>query len=523
MGLQYRTWGGLSGALIRKLERAIMKRFGMPPIVLVRPKGHGEIEFVFSDDSRVRYAFKIDADEEHYDVWLEWDFFKSNGARGDSGTIPIIKGPRQFPRWMSTAVAELKPIVRMVTASYAREAYSYSCLLARFPEPVKSKMIALSEAIPDEFIEDGDDDGELGREDKPHVTVKFGLHTTDPEEVMRVLGSWEPIKVKLGKSSAFNNDKHIVLKMEVSGSDLMALNKHVCSGLENTDTFPVYKPHATIAYLKKNEDDPEYYKKFYDNSLEGTEMIIDELEFATPEGEKTVVALTGNQNQKVARKLVDVACRLIAASDNAMGAWGGEEYRWPEPRGWQIVDWNKTDVFGDSMVVSYQHYDSANIIDFDGEPFVRSDGKKPGTYKGQAYGEKISGTWRNLKELSAVFDKIAADILSARSKWSSKLPKVPGWKSDNDDQMTGYTFEKTRPEELLMVTFEPDGGNMMADVVLGDEVCEVEVYYSAESDYAGRHGQKKKRTRVKGASGIKKALREAEKLYAKWTKDYYGE
>ena len=59
--------------------------------------------------------------------------------------------------------------------------------MMKLPKAMADKVRALSAAIPDELIHD-DADGELGREDDPHVTVKYGLHTGDTDEVPRAIG-----------------------------------------------------------------------------------------------------------------------------------------------------------------------------------------------------------------------------------------------------------------------------------------------------------------------------------------------
>jgi hypothetical protein len=42
-----------------------------------------------------------------------------------------------------------------------------------------------------------------GRETRPHITVKYGLHTSDPAVVEEVISGCKPFTVKLGKLSAY--------------------------------------------------------------------------------------------------------------------------------------------------------------------------------------------------------------------------------------------------------------------------------------------------------------------------------
>ena len=305
MAVQYKTWPGLADALGKKLERAVLRKFGTPPVV-GWSRGRFDGELIFSDDSKIEYVFKMDSQEDFLDIWMEWDSSKPSGARRDSGTIPIISGPRQFVRWMSSAISEFKPIVRTVTASRAREAYSYGCLLARFPDPVRSEMIKMAKGIPDDDVFE-DEDGEFGREDNPHVTVKYGIHTKDVEDVKKALRGWAPVRVKLGKPSVFKNDDFTVLKLNVSGSELHRLNKQICDELKCTDTHPDYKPHATVAYLNKDSD----YQQFYDDSLNGKDMVLDELEFSDADGKKHTIKLEGTPETQIAAELLFLARRVL--------------------------------------------------------------------------------------------------------------------------------------------------------------------------------------------------------------------
>jgi 2'-5' RNA ligase len=187
-------------------------------------------------------------------------------------------------------------------------AYSYGCVMAELPEHLAEKVKNYASLIPDEDIyEDGS--GEHGREEQPHVTVKYGLHTDNPEEVKTVLSDQPPATINLGGMSAFHNDKYVVLKLDVDSNDLHALNKAISEGLECTDSFPVYKPHVTIAYLNHREDDPYYYERLYSRMFEGDEFDSGELLFSTADDDDYMIPLTGAKSAISAR----VAKRFLHA------------------------------------------------------------------------------------------------------------------------------------------------------------------------------------------------------------------
>lgn len=98
---------------------------------------------------------------------------------------------------------------------------------------------------------------------EPHVTVKYGLHTNNHEDVIPQLQGEKPIAAELGKTSVFKGsekkipgtDKPVpydVVTVEVKSPDLERLNKKLTDGSKNTTTFP-YSPHVTLAYVKSGE------------------------------------------------------------------------------------------------------------------------------------------------------------------------------------------------------------------------------------------------------------------------------
>jgi len=140
------------------------------------------------------------------------------------------------------------------------------------------------------------DDSITGRVLNPHVTVKYGLHTEDADEVRTVVQSQAPVAIQIGRCSFFesrNKDgkpDYDVVKLEVESSGLRKLNKYISDNLECTDTFPDYKPHITIAYVKPGLG-PYYSNKL--NSLYGEAAVFNRLVFSDKNGTHTFIPLTG--------------------------------------------------------------------------------------------------------------------------------------------------------------------------------------------------------------------------------------
>ena len=195
-----------------------------------------------------------------------------------------------------------------------REAYSYGCLMAVIPESLAKKVRDFGKAIPDDLISD-DGSGEKGRQEEIHITVKYGIHTSDVAEVLNVIEKVQPLKAVLGKASVFWNDD-IVIKIGVQSRDLAKLSAKVHRELECTDTYRDYKPHMTVAYVKKDEKDPYWFQKYLTNDLEGTEVVIDELVFSTPDGQKYKILLKEDKMEdKISKIAAKVAKQVIAGDE----------------------------------------------------------------------------------------------------------------------------------------------------------------------------------------------------------------
>lgn len=160
--------------------------------------------------------------------------------------------------------------------------HSYSCVMAMIDEkPAKKIMDWCKKNIKEKDLADH------GREDEPHVTILYGLHTNDVKEVQKVLKNTKGGSFKLGKVTKFDNPEYDVIKLSVTGSALHKLNS-LCKKLEHTSSYPNYTPHCTIAYVKKGTCDHLLGKEiFADEKCE-----LDEIQFSSASGVKTFFKLT---------------------------------------------------------------------------------------------------------------------------------------------------------------------------------------------------------------------------------------
>jgi 2'-5' RNA ligase len=158
---------------------------------------------------------------------------------------------------------------------------SYSCTMLYIPTGDQDRILDIGKQIDPKDLS-GD-----GLEDSPHVTLKYGTHTSDPEDVWELIDGYPSIPITLGKLSTFppNEEEGFeVLKIDVESQELTEIHDLLSEKLENTDKHAEsggYKPHLTIAYLKTGAA-----QKYLDlaNDLEGETFDCSTVVFSDQDG-----------------------------------------------------------------------------------------------------------------------------------------------------------------------------------------------------------------------------------------------
>lgn len=141
--------------------------------------------------------------------------------------------------------------------------------------------------IPDKAIFRKPDDPSFGRETEPHVTIIYGLLDGFDQKYRHYFSTKKPFTISLGRMSLFENEIFDVLKIDIVSKELRELHLEMRERFPNYQTFPNYKPHATIAYLEKGKG--EKYKSidiFNGKKFKATEVI-----FSSKDGTKTSMAI----------------------------------------------------------------------------------------------------------------------------------------------------------------------------------------------------------------------------------------
>jgi 2'-5' RNA ligase len=134
--------------------------------------------------------------------------------------------------------------------------------------------------------------GRYGLEERPHVTVLYGLHDETPSlELINLFETYPKFSATLGKITLFRGDENgndfDVVKADVDCSDLHVLNSEIAELCEYTNDHPEYKPHATVGYVEKG----------IGNDLEGSRAVyglsipVQQVVFSGKNGTKRLINL----------------------------------------------------------------------------------------------------------------------------------------------------------------------------------------------------------------------------------------
>ena len=96
-------------------------------------------------------------------------------------------------------------------------------------------------------------DDSYGLEQDPHVTVLFGIHEdqVDSETIKELIKhNMKPITVKVDEVDFFPGEEYDVVKYNIPVTPELQGYRDLFMKFPNTQNFPEYHPHMTIAYVK---------------------------------------------------------------------------------------------------------------------------------------------------------------------------------------------------------------------------------------------------------------------------------
>lgn len=129
--------------------------------------------------------------------------------------------------------------------------YDGSCLMVKLNITNWNSIIY---DIKDEDIYQEEEGDIYGRQRNPHLTLLFPIKDTEPNRSFNILDKVliKPIDIKIDKIDYFESEKYDVLKFSViTNNYLNKIHNELKNGVPNDNKFDIYRPHITIAYLKK--------------------------------------------------------------------------------------------------------------------------------------------------------------------------------------------------------------------------------------------------------------------------------
>ena len=152
--------------------------------------------------------------------------------------------------------------------------YDYGCVMARMDEGASRKILDFNhKTIGEEFLYTEEENH--GRENTPHVTVKFGLTESYTEDQIReIIKETRPFLMEIRGISLFENEKFDVVKFDIEGKKLRAL-REIFNRLPNQDSHPEYNPHMTLAYVRRGMG-----RKYARNAQKSARVPVNTLEYS---------------------------------------------------------------------------------------------------------------------------------------------------------------------------------------------------------------------------------------------------
>lgn len=206
----------------------------------------------------------------------------------------VLDGAHRLQAFREMGVKNVDYIVQQPAGSQQQQ-FDYSSTQLDLPQQVAGGVTSFAGSIPEnELYKDPQANygaQQTGRENEPHITVLYGLNTTNDAQVRELVEASDPIEVELGEVSAFTtNEDYDVLKIDVISKQLSELNSKLDNALETPGkTFNEYQPHVTIAYLRKGEAQ----KYIGDSRFKGQKITLNDLTFSSKDGKRVSIPLLG--------------------------------------------------------------------------------------------------------------------------------------------------------------------------------------------------------------------------------------
>ena len=139
-----------------------------------------------------------------------------------------------------------------------------------------------------------------GLEENSHVTIRYGIDGEDTEGIRSYLEKQTPFEATLGKTTSFPPSEHsdggAPIVVEVESPDLRRMEKEIDThGNFIERTFPDYRPHVTLAYIK-----PGAAEKYVGmDTMDGKKFTINSVSISKKDGSIEEVPFKGKPKKNL--------------------------------------------------------------------------------------------------------------------------------------------------------------------------------------------------------------------------------
>jgi 2'-5' RNA ligase len=163
--------------------------------------------------------------------------------------------------------------------------YEYGCVMLYLsPDETwwNNRQSSISE---DDIYRGTEEDPGYARENEPHVTILYGIHSDVPDEkVEEMISKMTGPELTLKEISMFDNAHRgfDVVKFDIESDDLREMN-NMFKELPHTNDYPDYHAHATIAYTKAGTG-KKYVTSLDDDA--SLKLVPHKIVYSKPDGSK---------------------------------------------------------------------------------------------------------------------------------------------------------------------------------------------------------------------------------------------
>lgn len=192
-----------------------------------------------------------------------------------------VKGMGDFAQDPSAGMVD--QFVKAYIDRYANDRHDAGCLMADIDNPEAGEIRSFGKAyIPDDVL------AEDGRESDPHMTILYGFQGIKPDQVVSFVEDAPTFFVRLGKVGKFEGEDHDVIKIDAESEGAREMNSRLAEHFRVTQTHPEYKPHITLAYVKKGSCDHLIGSEVFD----GQEIHVRSLTYSDEKNNKHNIILS---------------------------------------------------------------------------------------------------------------------------------------------------------------------------------------------------------------------------------------